>query len=71
MKRRLLLKRLRAEASRHGVDLVFVRQGSNHEVWNLGRQRLVIPRHNEINEHTARSIIELARKAPLHGPHDD
>lgn len=31
-----------------------LRQGANHELWVFNGQRLTIPRHNEINELTAR-----------------
>jgi mRNA interferase HicA len=71
MKKRELLKRLRSEAARQRIDLVLIREGANHEVWRFGTQRLVIPRHNEINEHTARSILEHARKADDYGTHGD
>lgn len=44
------------------MDLEFVREGSNHEVWTIGSERLVIPRHREINGHTASGIIKQAEE---------
>ena len=36
--------------------------GGSHEIWTLGGQRLVIPRHREINERTAEGILADARR---------
>ena len=54
--------RLRSVAKASGVDLKLVRQGRNHEIWALGGERLVIPRHREINERTAEGVIADARR---------
>ena len=54
------MKRIRAIAKSGEADLVLVRQGRNHEIWNLGRGRLVIPRHREINERTAEGVLAEA-----------
>ena len=62
MKKRELMKGIRATADSAGAELVFVRQGSNHEIWSLGGGRLVIPRHRNINEHTANSVLTEARR---------
>ena len=67
MKRRELIKRLTTITTVAGTELIFLREGSNHEVWSIGGERIVIPRHREINERTARSIIEQARRAVAHG----
>ncbi|NNJ03990.1 type II toxin-antitoxin system HicA family toxin [Streptomyces sp. PKU-MA01144] len=48
-------------AAEKGAELVLARQGSSHEVYALGGQRLIVPRHNEIAEGTARSIIRAAK----------
>lgn len=37
------------------------RQGGNHEVWTNGKISIPIPRHNEIKEPTAKSIIKQAQ----------
>ena len=35
-----------------------VRQGSEHEVWALDDRRITIPRHREVNERTARGMMQ-------------
>lgn len=67
MKKRDLIKRLRTIAKLSATDLKFVREGANHEVWTIGTNQLVIPRHREINEHTARGIIKKAEEATTDG----
>lgn len=53
---------LRAIAKAGETDLEFVREGANHEVWTIGDERLVIPRHREINEHTAKASSRKQRR---------
>lgn len=57
MKRRDLLARIGDAAKTAEVEWVMVREGANHEVWRCGGQRVVVPRHREINEYTAESIL--------------
>ncbi|PWB79978.1 MAG: toxin-antitoxin system, toxin component, HicA family protein [Candidatus Methylomirabilota bacterium] len=54
MKRRDLEKRLRA------LGWNLVRHGARHDVWSDGEQEIAIPRHNEINEYTAKAILKEA-----------
>jgi len=63
MKRQELIKRLRKLAKSGDSDLVFVREGKAHEHWSINEQRLIIPRHSEINERTAQGIIKVAKEA--------
>jgi len=35
--------------------------GGRHEVWTNGKVAQAVPRHKEIDEYTARSIIKMAR----------
>jgi predicted RNA binding protein YcfA (HicA-like mRNA interferase family) len=37
------------------------RHGARHEIWAKGGRELVVPRHVEINEYTARAILREAR----------
>ena len=67
MKKRDLIKRLRSIAVAAETDIEFIREGANHEVWAIGGIRLVIPRHREINEHTARGIIKQAEEVRTDG----
>lgn len=62
VKKRDLEKLLRVIALSAGRGFAFLREGANHEIWMLGDERLVIPRHREINEHTARAILKRARR---------
>lgn len=62
MKKQRLMKHLSDIATDKGVELRLSRQGK-HEVWLFGAERLVIPRHNEIDEYTAMAIIRQARES--------
>lgn len=62
MKKRELLRRLRAIATSADLELDFVREGANHEIWRIGNERIVIPRHREVNERTADGILRKARE---------
>ena len=57
MKHRDLIGRIAAAA--RGADRTFklLRQGREHEVWELGGVRVTIPRHREINQVTAMTIM--------------
>jgi len=39
-------------------------EGSNHEKWTNGEQKLPVPRHTEINEYTAAAILKTAQANP-------
>ena len=67
MKKRDLIKQLQAIAKAGDTDLEFVREGANHEVWSIGDKRLVIPRHRETNEHTAKGIMRRAEEVATDG----
>jgi mRNA interferase HicA len=43
------------------------RQGGRHEVWTNGEATEAVPRHNEIDEHIARSILRRAQANPGRG----
>lgn len=38
------------------------RHGGNHDIWTNGDRKEPIPRHNEINEKLARSILRKIKK---------
>ena len=50
------MKRIGKIAKAQGVEAVYTEGGSHTKV-RLGERQTVIPRHNEINEHTARAIL--------------
>ena len=62
MKKRDLIKQLRVIARESGLEFGLVREGRNHEIWSIGSDRLVIPRHREINERTAQAILSHAQE---------
>lgn len=57
MKRRALIARIRTAAAERHIACELVRQGSQHEFWEVGGLRFTIPRHREINEWTAEAIM--------------
>ena len=57
MKRVDLIRRIGVAARDAGLTWSLVRQGSKHELWELGGRQITIPRHREINEITARAIV--------------
>lgn len=52
MKRKDLIKRLEK------AGFVFERHGGNHDVYSRGKDKEAIPRHSEINESLAKSILK-------------
>jgi mRNA interferase HicA len=52
-----LLRKIRRTAAFAGIDFVLVRQGGSHSIFRCGSQNVVVPRHGEINEITARGIM--------------
>jgi len=58
MQRRELLRRIRVAAKEHGLALEQSREGANHTIFRVGGFEFSVPRHSEINEHTARAIMK-------------
>lgn len=58
MKRIDLLRAIRRAASVAEIGFVLKRQGRDHELWLCGQTEIVIPRHREINELTARGVLK-------------
>jgi hypothetical protein len=58
MKRRDLLSRIAKRARELGVDWVLVTEGSEHTIYQVGSQKVSVPRHREINEYTAQGILK-------------
>lgn len=57
MKRRDLINRLGRAADKQGVTFSFLREGASHSIYSFGGRNVAIPRHAEINEITAKSIL--------------
>lgn len=58
MRRADLLRLIAKEAEAAGVDFGLVREGGRHSIYRYGTKNVVIPRHNEINQWTARAILK-------------
>jgi mRNA interferase HicA len=58
VKRAELLKAMRKAAKVGGVEFVLVREGAEHSIYRYGTQQVVVPRHRELNEITARAILK-------------
>jgi hypothetical protein len=58
MKRREVIKRIKAEAKSQGVDFDLDREGGSHSVFDVGGCMIPIPRHTEIGEGLAREIFK-------------
>ncbi|RCK68280.1 type II toxin-antitoxin system HicA family toxin [Desertihabitans brevis] len=57
MKRRDLMKQIAKHAKANGLD-VTTREGGSHTVVTVGENSTTVPRHNEINEMTAKAILK-------------
>lgn len=55
MKRKDLIRTIRA----NGAE--FVRNGGSHDIYQKGKRIIEVPRHNEVNERTAKEIIKQSR----------
>ena len=62
MKRRELLNTLDQVAKAAGTTIDFVREGGGHSVYRIIGANIIIPRHREITERTAKSIIKQAEQ---------
>ncbi len=58
MKRRDLLKKIAKAAKASGGEFGLVREGAEHTLYQLNGQRVVVPRHGEINEITVVEIMK-------------
>jgi mRNA interferase HicA len=57
VRRAELLRKLKAVARSHGAELQQVREGGSHTVFRCGPVQFTVPRHAEVNERTARSLL--------------
>lgn len=56
-KRKDIIKRIKAEARKQGIDFVQAsRKGGNHDIYLLDGLMIPLPRHGEIPEPTTRGI---------------
>jgi len=62
VKRRELVTRIERIARDKGLTAIWT-EGGRHSKVDLGRVTVSVPRHTEINEDTARAILNQVRKA--------
>lgn len=56
------MKRKKLENELKKLGWCFLRHGSKHDVWTDGNRQEPVPRHSDINEKLARSIIRKAKR---------
>jgi len=55
------MKRRDLEQALRDLGWSLTRHGSRHDIWGKGEHELAVPRHNEINEYTAKAILREAK----------
>ena len=56
------VKRKKLENQLKELGWWFLRHGRNHDIWTDGNRQEPIPRHNDINEKLAHTILRKAQK---------
>lgn len=70
MKRKDLIKRANKIAKANGHTLTFLREGGSHTIYEANGQRIVVPRHNEVNDRTAQAILDTVTAATANDDED-
>jgi hypothetical protein len=55
------MKRIQLEKRFRDLGWSFERDGSKHDIWTNDMYEIAVPRHKEINEYTANSILKQAK----------
>ena len=55
------MKRREIESCLRTLGWTLARHGQRHDVWRKGDREIAVPRHNDINEYTAKAILRKAR----------
>ena len=58
----ILVKKKEVEKRLRKLGWWFKSHGGNHDIWTNGEGIETVPRHNEINEYTSKSILRNAEK---------
>ncbi len=61
----VIVKKKDVESKLNKYGWWLARHGSSHDIWTNGKMTTQVPRHREINELTAKSILKNARRNPL------
>ena len=56
------MKRRDLERQLQEMGWSFTRRGRRHDIWAKSEREIPIPRHNEINEYTAKAILKEAKE---------
>ena len=55
------MKRKELEQKLKILGETLIRHERRHDIWTNDEYEIVVPRHNEINEYTAKSILKMAK----------
>jgi len=55
------MKRKELEQKLKILGWSLIRRGRRHDIWTNDEYEIVVPRHNEINEYTAKAILKVAK----------
>jgi len=66
MKKRDLLNKITEIAKRNQVTLEFL-GGTKHDKFRINGAMILVPRHSEVNEHVARTILKQCEAAVADG----
>lgn len=56
-----VVKRQELERQLRKLGWELARHGGKHDIWTNGEREVAVPRHQEINEYTARGILREAK----------
>lgn len=57
----MFVKRRELEKKLQKLGWKLDRRGRRHDIWTNGEYEIAMPRHNEINEYTAKAILKEAK----------
>jgi len=55
------MKRKKLEQKLKILGWSLIRHGQRHDIWTNDEYEIAVPRHNEINEYTAKAILKVAK----------
>jgi hypothetical protein len=62
LKRTALIRSIRQQAKAAGLSMDLVREGKEHEVWQVGGTHLPISRHREISPGVTRKLLQAVER---------
>lgn len=62
MRRTDLIRTIRQQAKGAGLSMELIREGKEHEVWQVGDTLLPIPRHREVSPGVTRKLLKAVEK---------